>query len=110
MAKEENKAEDCTLVLVNHGPGIQGGCALCLKILSTGTWAVGVKVAGHKYLVGQNPKPTCCGEEKSLVAAFGTQREAESLRDDVFEYLNNQGTTEGLVLLEPHVQVSQSIH
>lgn len=92
--------ETYELVLVNHAAGIVSGCKVCRQILRRGTWAVGVKIGDHHYVVGENPKRECCGEEKNVIQAFDSQAEADALAEDVREQLNREGTTENLALHE----------
>jgi hypothetical protein len=50
------------------------------------------------------------GEKKSVMQSFVSQAEAEQLRDRVSEQLKIDGTTENLLLLEPHPVVSTAMH
>jgi len=107
---EQSKVEDCTLVLIHHPAGIQNGCATCRNVFSEGVWAVGLKVGRHKYVVGEDPKPLCCGDEKKAMAVFTSEKAALELRDLIAEKLYRDGTTENVYLLEPHRMISDSIH
>ncbi len=104
------KKEACELVLVNHPPGIASGCAICKRILKTGTWSVGLKIGNHRYAVGCSPSILCCGEEKRVIEVFDSKEEAKILLDSIREQLNHEGTTEGLTLYEFHPSVSDKQH
>lgn len=102
--------EPYELVLVNHPAGINNGCAKCREILSSGTWAVGLKIGTHRYAVGKNPARTHCGEEKKEIDVFDTEEPARALLERVREQLNREGTTVNLKLYEFHPSVSDSLH
>ena len=102
--------EECKVVWFEHPPGINSGCAKCRKILRTGTWAVGLLIGQHKYIVGSNPPVVCCDEEKKVIETFDTEPEAEALAKRVIDQLNREGTTENLVLYEAFPGVSDSMH
>lgn len=94
----------------NVPAGIVCGCARCRTVLRTGSWAVGVIVGTHKYLIGVTPPVMCCGEEKKVFQCFDTEEEAEAFAGRVIEQLNREGTTANLKLYEAHPAVSAAIH
>ena len=105
-----SERETYNLVLMNHPPGITSGCATCRTILRSGTWVVGLKIGNHNYLVGANPPITCCGEEKQVIEAFDSEDQARALSQEVQMILDEDGSTENLVLYQAHRIISTARH
>jgi len=102
--------EDAVVSVVHHPAGINAGCARCRTIISSGTFAIGVQVGNHNYLVGHNPPKQCCGEEKKVpllyddevLAAFGAQ--------GIMDTLGRDGSTTNLRLYEVAQFISTAAH
>ncbi|MES2931656.1 MAG: hypothetical protein V4682_03070 [Patescibacteria group bacterium] len=105
-----SEKESYELVLVNHTAGITSGCAKCRAVLRSGTWVVGLKIGAINYVVGANPPVTCCGEEKQVLEAFDSEEEARVLSREVQMILNEQGSTENLILYQAVRMISEATH
>ncbi len=99
---------------VEFPKGIVNGCAGCRKVLTRGTWAIGVIIydggTEYKYLLGYAPKLTCCGTEKTAIRAFASAEEAEAAMPEVRAIMERDRTTENVPLLEAHFVLSSTSH
>lgn len=88
--------------VLHHKTGFLQGCRKCRQVLSTGTFALGIEVEirgkKKKYLIGEDPSRSCCGEEKKLIRTFATEEEANVAQAEVVSGLDQMKSTDGLCL------------
>ncbi len=93
-------------ILTPDGQHTDFQCKICKRPICSnkGKYMVGlfiVEAAGQtfKYLLGNDPPITCCGEEKIIPKIFDTPTEATDACIQMREHINVHGTTDGLKLL-----------
>lgn len=109
IKKEIKMKGTCEVLIVHHPPGIIQGCKKCRVVLSTGKYAIGLKIKDRgrefSYFLGEDPPRVCCGEEKILIRTFESEEAAKIPAGEVRRHLAEKESTEGLRLLDwtlPH--------
>lgn len=102
--------DEATVNVLHHPAGISAGCAKCRTIIAKGQFAVGVKIGEYRYVAGNNPPKTCCGEEKKVPLLFDNEPLAALAAQGVVETLKKDGNTSNLRLLQLAQFVSTAAH
>jgi len=67
-------------------------CKACKGILAEGTWALNGEIDGVDYLIGPNPRPSCCGREQPVPFLFETPDAAQDIMDQVCQAIEEHET------------------
>lgn len=98
--QETRKMKDIEVLVVSHEAGITQGCKACRTVLRSGRYAIGLVIDGDKkFLLGEDPPVICCGGEKMIFLCYKTEREAESVKQELLSDLERIGSTVGLRLI-----------
>ena len=98
--KDDDKV---AIVVEYHKDGIKAICTRCNKLLLAGYYTVGIKLASYRYLVGQDPQLSCCGETAEFPLVFGDLEEANKISNKLKEKIHKEGNLEDIYLLEVEV-------
>lgn len=93
---------ECQVAVIEHPKGISQGCKICGQVLFHGTFLIGIQICEKgeiiKYFLGL-PSIEHCGEQKTILASFENEEEAEAERERVLAQISEQKSTEGLPLV-----------
>jgi hypothetical protein len=67
-------------------------CNACKEVLAEGTWALDGSMQGVHFLIGPNPRPTCCGEERFVPFLFETPGAAQDKMNMVCNEITERKT------------------
>lgn len=73
------------VVEATHAPKFYAGCLGCGQMIGEGEWAIVMGVGVRHFMVGQHPRPKCCGKDANVPFLFGSKAEAQQKMTEVME-------------------------